>query len=64
MNEKQFEKLNANLEDIWHKLENIEHWIMQLSEYGIFSREVEEAIVAIARAQSKDFDEKCKQWEV
>ena len=60
MDEKQLEKINGNIEEIWHKLENIDYHLMQISEYGFFSSDFEEAIIAIARVQSKDFDKKYK----
>jgi hypothetical protein len=60
MDEKQFEKLNSNIDEIWHKLEGIEHWLSEISEHGILSREIEYAIIAIARAQSKELDEEYK----
>ena len=52
------ESISTDLETIWQRLEGIEHYLQQIAEYGILGREVEEAIVAIARSVSKPLDEK------
>lgn|GEM_PF-3986317 len=60
MNNEAVEDINENLETIWQRLEGIEYHLQQIAVYGILSREVEEAIVAIARSISKPYDEKYK----
>ena len=55
------EELSDNLEEISHRLEGIEHYLQMIAEYGVLSREVEEAIVYLTRHFSKELDERYKQ---
>jgi len=63
MSEKKLEEINGNIEEIWHRLEGIEHFIRQIAEEGILGSEIEESIVSIARSLNKDFDKKYKYFE-
>lgn len=63
MDKKQFERLNGNLEEIWHKLSGIEYFLRMIAEDGVLRREIEESIIAIARSQSKELDKKYKDLE-
>lgn len=60
MDEKQFEKLNGNIEEINHRLEGIEYWLREIGENGILGREVEDAIIYLARSFSKELDDEYK----
>ena len=53
--------IDTHLETIWQRLEGIEHYLQEIADHGVLGREVEEAIVAIARSVSKPFDEKYKE---
>jgi predicted transcriptional regulator YheO len=63
MDKKIMEEINANIEEIWHRLEGIEHFLQEITMNGIFGRDVEESIVAIARALNKNFAAKYKEIE-
>lgn len=63
MYENQLEKMNNNLEEIWHRLEGIEHFVREIAEHGILDNEIHNCIVAIARAQNKELDKKYKELE-
>lgn len=53
------ERINGNIEEVWHKLDLVAHYLDELSE----SREFEDAIIYLARAHSKEYDMKCKAVE-
>ena len=53
--------IDSHLETIWQRLEGIEHYLQEIAEYGVLGREVEEAIIAIARSISKPLDAKYKE---
>lgn len=59
----QLERMNSNLEEIWHNLNDIQHFIQVISDSGLFNREVFESIISIARAQSREFNETYIQQE-
>lgn len=63
MKENKLEEINCNIEEIWHRLDGIDHSLREISQYGILSSEIQDSIVAIARALNKDFDEKYKEME-
>ena len=63
MNEKQIDEINNNLEEIWHRLDIIAHFIQEIGTYGIIGNEIEESLTAIARALNKDYDKKLKELE-
>ena len=60
MNESQIDGINRNLENIFYKLEGIEHFLREISEEGILGREIEDAIISVARSISKELDERYK----
>jgi len=60
---KEIKKINNNLEEIWHRLDSIQYFIREISDHGILGREIEECIIAIARAQNKELDKKYKEFE-
>ena len=53
--------IDTHLETIWQRLEGIEHYLQEIAEHGVLSREVEDAIIAIARSISKPLDAKYKE---
>jgi len=56
------ERLNGNVEEIWHKLDLVAHSLQEISESG-FDQEVGDALISLARAHSKDYDKKIKKME-
>lgn len=60
MKDEHAKKIIENLDSINCRLTDIEHFIREISEHGVLGREVEDAIIAMARAQSKELDEEYK----
>ena len=60
---KEIKQINTNLENIYIRLDGIEHFIQEIAMYGIIGNEIRESIVAIARSLNKDFDKELKEME-
>ena len=63
MDEKELEKINGNLEEIWHRLDTIQYYFGELYQNGFLGGEVEDAIIAIGRSLNKDLDKKYREFE-
>jgi hypothetical protein len=60
MKDEHAKKIVEELETMNCRLADISHFLNEIEAYGILNRELIDAIIAIARAQSKDFDDEYK----
>lgn len=63
MEEKDINKIVEQLDSINCRLETIAHFLNEINTYGIINPDLTNAVIAIARATSKDYDKECKELE-
>ena len=63
MKDEHAKKIIDHLDTMNCRLADIQHFIQEIAEYGILGTEVKDAVIAIAQAQSKKFDDKYKNYE-
>jgi hypothetical protein len=60
MKDEHAEKIIEQLDTMNCRLSDISHFLNEIETYGFLNRELIDAIIAIARAQSKEFDDEYK----